>query len=397
MPFRNESIIFSVGMELQIINSILKISQDKWQDLAPPEVPFLNYHFLSLLESEGCLGRRTGWLPHIFCVFDQNRLVGAMPAYLRFNSFGEYIFDFQWADAFHQLGLKYYPKLTSAIPFTPITASKLLVSSKLSTEVQSQVRTLILTAFKSQALKNQVSSAHALFIEEDEIQTFEEAGFFVRESYQYHWKNDAYTDFRHFLSRLRSKRRNEIMRERSKVDHAHLTISRLTGDDLTQRHAEMMHGFYLSTIDKKSGFEFLTESFFHKVFAVLKNQILFVLAEKDNVPVAGALNYFGIHAMYGRHWGCHADYKALHFELCYYQGIEFAIERKIPLFEGGAQGEHKFNRGFLPCRTYSAHFIQEPALSLAIRRSCSFEKVQIAQLIDEAHRQGPFARGETKN
>jgi uncharacterized protein len=382
-------------MKVEIFESLQKISLKAWQSVQSDSFPFADYEFLLALEQSNCLGRRTGWQPFYICCQEEENLLGVLLCFLKTNSYGEYIFDFAWAQAFESYGLRYYPKMVAAIPFTPATGPKLLLSSKLTADKRPEISRLLLT--KAQELKKNTgaSSTHALFITESEIPVFEQNQFAIRHSFQYHWRNDGFKDFEDFLKTFRAKRRKEINRERRQAQDSGVQISRLTGDQLTPEHADLMYRFYADTVAKMGGFPYLTKDFFHQVFRTMKSKILFVLAEKESgEAVAGALNYFGVDTLFGRHWGCLEDYKSLHFELCYYQGIEYAIEKKFSLFEAGAQGEHKFQRGFMPSLTYSAHQIDEPSLGPAIVDFIQEEKKQIAELFEHYKKQTPFSRGE---
>jgi len=320
-------------------------------------------------------------------------LKGALVLYLKSNSFGEYIYDFAWAQAFANQGLEYYPKLTAAIPFTSATGPKLLLDGTLDPATRLQVAQQLVVAGKELASRSGVSSFHALFLEESEIPTFQNEQMLIRHSYQYHWWNQNYRDFADFLQKLRSKRRSEILRERRQVHQAGLQISRLTGEQLGDRHAQAFYQFYVDTAEKKGGYAYLTLPFFLQIFRTMSDRILLVYAERDNQqPVAGALNFYGRSTLFGRNWGCLEDHKSLHLELCYYQGIEFAIEKQFRLFEAGAQGEHKFYRGFLPRLNYSAHHIHNAPLGRAIGRFIEDEKAQIAALFAEYARQTPYSR-----
>lgn len=384
-------------LSLRIFDSIDKISAENWQKITRADFPFGQHAFLLALEKSDCLGQRTGWFPQYLTVWDGDQLVGALPLYLKNNSYGEYIFDFAWAQAFESVGLNYYPKLTSAIPFTSATGSKLMFSEDLSAEGQLNVCRRLLMAAQELESQKSASSTHALFIREEEIPKFQSENFFIRHSFQYHWLNDGYKNFEDFQNRLRSKRKREMLRERDQALSSGLKISRLTGHDLTERHAQAMYLFYRSTVESKGGYLYLTPQFFQRIFFSMKDQILFVFAEdEDSNPVAGALNFFGPQTLYGRNWGCLKEHKSLHLELCYYQGIEFAIERSIRLFEAGAQGEHKFQRGFLPRLTYSAHHLQEPRLASAIKDFVEHEKRQIAGLFEEYRQQTPYSRAGLK-
>lgn len=380
-------------MVIKIFESLEKVSPEQWAKITPIDFPFASYSFLWALEKTGCLGHRTGWMPFYFTLWKSDQLLAAIPLYSKTNSYGEYIYDFAWAQAFESFGLSYYPKLTSAIPFTSATGPKILLAMNLSLEDRQSVSKMILSSMLEFFQESKSSSLHALFITEDEIPIFGDEGFFIRHSFQYHWVNDDYLQFSDFLQKLRSKRRKETTRERIQALVSGLRISRLTGSALKPRHADAMFHFYRNTAEKKAGFEYLTPDFFQKIFEQMKDQILFVFAEKQNgQPVAGALNFFGPKTLYGRNWGCLEEYKSLHLEICYYQGIEFAIERKIQLFEAGAQGEHKFQRGFLPRLTYSAHRIRDKTLSAAIGNFIEEEKRQIDLVFEDYRAQTPFSR-----
>jgi len=380
-------------MVIKIFESLEKVPPGQWAKVAPMDFPFASYSFLWTLEKTACLGHRTGWLPCYVTLWNSEELLAAIPLYSKSNSYGEYIYDFAWAQAFESFGLRYYPKLTSAIPFTSATGPKILLAKNLSPEDRRSASKMILSSMLELFQESKSSSLHALFITEDEIPIFRDEGFFIRHSFQYHWGNEDYLQFSDFLQKLRSKRRKETTRERIQAQASGLRISRLTGSALKPSHAEAMFHFYRNTAEKKAGFEYLTPEFFLQIFEQMKDQILFVYAEKqDGQPVAGALNFFGPNTLYGRNWGCLEEYKSLHLEICYYQGIEFAIERKIQLFEAGAQGEHKFQRGFLPRLTYSAHRIRDKTLSTAIGNFIEEEKRQIDLLLEDYRAQTPFSR-----
>ncbi len=375
-------------LRVQIHNSIREIGLPAWTGIADPGFPFCDYHFLAALETSDCVGRRTGWFPQFICAWDGAELAGALVAYLRTNSYGEYIFDFAWADAFQRSGLAYYPKVTSAIPFTPATGPKLLVRPGYD---EAEVGALLLEASAAAAAQSKSGSEHALFIPEAHRELYLQAGFFLRDSYQFHWRNDGYASFADFTARLKSKRRKEIMRERAQVANAPVTIKRLTGPAITREHAKQFYEFYLSTIDKRSSFDYLTPDFFETAFADMSDKILLVVAEDlSGKPVAGALYYFGDKVLFGRNWGCLEEFKSLHFELCYYQGIEFAIEKGFERFEAGAQGEHKFQRGFLPALTYSAHKVEHPGLRQAICDHVVFEAKEIRRIFAAYLEHSPF-------
>ena len=379
-------------MRVQCVHSIQHVSARDWGQIAEPDFPFSSYHFLVALETTDCLGSRTGWEPRFQLAWDGDRLVGALVAYRRTNSYGEYIFDFAWAQAYSYSGLAYYPKLTSAIPFTPATGPKLLIDPLLAPTGKDAVAHALLAANDRLLNEENLSSAHALFIPEDQVRYYQSAGYALRDSFQFHWVSSGYKTFNEFLNTLRSKRRREILRERRQVNELPVRCVRLTGQELTQEHALLFHKFYLHTIDKRQSFNYLTSDFFTRIFHDLRDNVLLVLAlDLEDRPVAGALNYFGFGTLYGRNWGCVEEYRCLHFELCYYQGIEFAIERGLTRFEAGAQGEHKFQRGFLPTLTRSAHKLTHSELRAAVENFLREEKKQVAEVIADYLGHSPFA------
>jgi predicted N-acyltransferase len=315
------------------------------------------------------------------------QLVGAMPLYLKTDSYGEYVFDWEWAHAYHEHGLPYYPKLVAAVPFTPATGPKVLVGPGADRGV---VTRALLDAAREVGEENRTSSTHALFVPEGDLEEFEERGFAVRHSLQFHWHNRGHGSFDDYLGALTSKRRRQISRERRQLDED-LTIEGLTGEALRPEHADTMYRFYTSTSDRKWGSPYLNRAFFQEVFRTMKDRLLFVLA-RDGAgrPVAGTINFYKGASLFGRHWGAVEDRRNLHFELCYYQTIEFAIGREIKLFEAGAQGEHKLARGFLPTLTRSAHEIRHPAFRRAIGNFVEEEKEYLDQAVEEYSRHDPY-------
>jgi uncharacterized protein len=354
-----------------------------WRALEPPDFPFFDYEFLRALERSGSIGGGSGWSPvYLVCKDDLGGVLGALPLYLKTHSYGEYIFDWEWAHAYRQHGLPYYPKLVAAVPFTPATGPKLLVRPDAD---RAAVTRALLTAARRLGEERRVSSSHALFLPEEELDEFIEHGFAVRHSVQFHWRNRGYGAFSDYLDAMMSKRRRQVARERRQLEG--VEIERLTGSELSPEHAATMYRFYLSTSDRKWGSPYLTGAFFAEVFRTMGDRILLVLARDRGTgrPIAGALNFFKGRTLYGRYWGTTEERRNLHFELCYYQAIEFAIERRLALFEAGAQGEHKLARGFLPSLTYSAHAIHHPDFRRAIEDYINVEKKILAEdMVDYA-------------
>jgi uncharacterized protein len=374
-------------------SGIEHVDWEAWQSLQPPDFPFFDFEFLCALERSGSIGPGSGWSPEYLVCKDGGRVVGALCLYLKTDSYGEYIFDWEWARAYQQYGLSYYPKLVSAVPFTPATGPKLLVHSGADKATRMIARKALLDAAEDLGSEYGVSSSHALFLPEEELGEFAGRGFGVRHSLQFHWHNRGYSAFSDYLGDLSGKRRRQISRERRQLEGEDLKIERLTGETLVPEHAALMHRFYLATLDGKWGVPYLTETFFDEVFRTMRDHILLVLA-RDGAgrPVAGALFFYKGRSLFGRHWGTSQHRRNLHFELCYYQGIDFAIERGFELFEAGAQGEHKLARGFLPSLTYSAHQIRDPAFRRAISEYIETEKDLISDTMAEYARHYPYKR-----
>ncbi len=383
-------------MRVARIAGIGQAGGEAWRGLEPPDFPFFDLEFLEALERSGSIGRSSGWSPaYLLCEGDGGEVLGALPAYLKTDSYGEYIFDWEWARAYREYGLRYYPKLVAAVPFTPATGPKLLVRPDLTeggADGRRAVRRALLRAARGLGDEFGVSSSHALFLPEGELGEFEDQGFSVRHSLQFHWRNRGYGSFDDYLGALTSKRRRQISRERRQLGEEGLTIERLTGEELSAEHAALMYRFYLSTLDRKWGASYLTGSFFDEVFRTMKDRILFVLARDGATgrPVAGALNFYKGRTIFGRYWGAFEERRNLHFELCYYQAIEFAVERDLDLFEAGAQGEHKHSRGFLPSITYSAHEIRHKGFRRAIERYIDEEKEWLAEAMEDYARHDPY-------
>lgn len=380
-------------MRVRRLYNIEHVGEAAWRTLEPPDFPFFDFEFLRALERSGSIGEGSGWSPVYLVCEVGGRLLGALPLYLKMDSYGEYIFDWDWAHAYHEHGLSYYPKLVAAVPFTPATGPKLLVSRDVDGDREAVTRALLDAARKLGDERN-VSSSHALFLPERELGEFEKRGFTVRHSLQFHWRNRGYGGFFDYLGTLEGKRRRQISRERRQLAGEGLTIERLTGEVLGPEHAEIMYRFYLGTFDRKWGFPYLTGEFFEEVLRTMADRILLVLARDASTerPVAGTLNFFKGDSLYGRYWGASEGRRNLHFELCYYQAIEFAIERGITLFEAGAQGEHKLARGFLPTITYSAHEIRHPVFKHAIERYIAEEKEHLARAVAEYASHNPYRR-----
>ena len=374
-------------MRVEQLSSIKLVEEETWRALEPPDFPFFDFEFLLALERSRSVGRRTGWSPVYLVCEEQGRVLGAMPLYLKTDSYGEYVFDWAWANAYHEHGLSYYPKLVSAVPFTPATGPKLLVRPDAD---RAAVTSALLDAARELGDEHRVSSSHALFLPEDDLDDFEARGFSVRHSLQFHWRNRGYGGFTDYLDAMTSKRRRQVARERRQLEG--VVVEYLTGEALIPEHAAMMYGYYVDTYDRKWGSPYLTSAFFDEVFRTMRDRVMLAVAREESTrrPVAGALFFFKGTALFGRYWGATKSVRNLHFELCYYQGIEFAIERGLSLFEAGAQGEHKLARGFLPVVTYSAHEIRHPAFRRAIEHYIAEERAMISYELAEYMDHDPY-------
>jgi predicted N-acyltransferase len=380
-------------MRVERLRGIEEVDREMWRTLEPPEFPFFDFEFLRALEHSGSVGRRSGWSPAYLVCKEGARLLGALCLYLKTDSYGEYIFDWEWARAYQQYGLSYYPKLVAAVPFTPATGPKLLLPPDVDLTTRARVTNALLEAAEDLGTEYRVSSSHALFLPEEELGEFMRRGFTVRHSLQFHWRNRDYETFSDYLGTLSGKRRRQILRERRQLEGEGLEILHLTGNALLPEHAALMHRFYLATLDGKWGVPYLNRAFFDEVFKTMKDRTLLVLArDVTGLPLAGALFFLKDRSLFGRYWGAAQQRRNLHFELCYYQAIDFAIGRGINLLEAGAQGEHKLARGFLPALTYSAHKIRDPAFERAIREYIESEKQVLQRVMREYSSHDPYKR-----
>ena len=380
-------------MRVEQLRGIEDVDRETWRALEPPEFPFFDFEFLRALEHSGSIGRRSGWSPAYLVCKEEGRVLGALCLYLKTDSYGEYIFDWEWARAYQQYGLSYYPKLVAAVPFTPATGPKLLLRPEVDVTTRARVTNALLEAAEDLGTEYRVSSSHALFLPEEELGEFMRRGFTVRHSLQFHWRNRDYETFSDYLGTLSGKRRRQILRERRQLEGEGLEILHLTGNALLPEHAALMHRFYLATLDGKWGVPYLNRAFFDEVFKTMKDRTLLVLArDVAGLPLAGALFFLKDRSLFGRYWGAAQQRRNLHFELCYYQAIDFAIGQGINLLEAGAQGEHKLARGFLPALTYSAHKIRDPAFERAIREYIESEKQVLQRVMKEYSSHDPYKR-----
>ncbi|TGL18666.1 GNAT family N-acetyltransferase [Leptospira yanagawae] len=343
--------------KIEISHSFLEWNPKEWNRLVPTDSLFQELEFLVGLEESGCIAK-SDWVPVIVTAKKGKTLVGVLPAYLRKDSYGEYIFDFQWANAFHRAGIPYYPKLTVAVPFTPVTGSRFLFDPSLTNHEKHVLGESLLAKLKEFGEKENVSSVHILFCKEEEQRLSESSGFAPRLSHQYHWFNKGFQSFEDFLTTLVKERRKSIRSERKKIGETGLRIQTLTGDLIEEKHASIFYEFYQDTHSKKWGQAYLNRRFFEQMVETFKHRLLLVLALKPNGdPLGGSWNFFRDGFLFGRYWGATEYVPNLHFECCYYRLIDYAIEHKMERVEAGAQGEHKFLRGYETVPMYSSHYI----------------------------------------
>lgn len=373
---------------IEVLHSLDGIDRDVWDACAGFENPFVSYDFLFALEASGSAVADTGWLPtHLVLKRHGGGVMGVAPFYLKNHSYGEYVFDHGWAHALESAGGDYYPKLLGGIPFSPATGPRLLLHPNTDPD---HAYYLMARGLESVGEKFDVSSVHIIFNTRDEWRALGKAGWLSRTGCQYHWRNDGYDNFDQFLDALSSRKRKAIRKERKQVVDASLTMRQLTGDDLKPEHWDRFYEFYLDTSGRKWGSAYLTRDFFDRIHHTMADRILLVTAEDDGEMIAGAFNMIGENTLFGRNWGCLERYKFLHFEACYYQAIEFAIERGLTTVEAGAQGEHKIQRGYLPTKTYSSHFIFNPRFREAVEDFLSRERAVIDHNIAQLKHESPF-------
>ncbi len=364
----------------RILDSLSSVTESRWSKLSTNTNPFLSRPFLYGLEQHDCLKKQHWQQAHI-AVEENDELLGLMPLYIKQDSYGEFVFDWAWADAYQRAGRAYYPKLVSAIPFTPVSGSRLLVSQSVDKE---SVQQALVDAAVSLMEENKLSSLHILFPDAEQMSLFEQVEGLPRITIQYHWLNEGYRDFQDFTSSLSSKKRKKLLRERNEIAKSGIEIERLTGSQITEEHWHAFYNFYCATFYKKWGEPRLTLDFFLALGEQLPEQTLLILASQDSNYIAGAFAMLDDHTLYGRHWGCRQHVPFLHFELCYYQTIEHVIEQGLDKLDAGVQGEHKLARGFQPVAMPSAHWIREEAFRDAIddylRRETATMNEHIAML-----------------
>lgn len=386
-------------LRVRIIESINAIDAAQWNACAnparlppgeSPDNPFLSHAFLLALEQSGSASEDSGWAPrHIVLEAPDGMLVGAIAMYLKSHSYGEYVFDHSWADAYHRAGGQYYPKLQVCVPFTPAPGRRILIRPGANA---AQHRELLIRSCTEIAEKSGVSSLHFTFLQKDEWESLGASGFLQRTDYQFHWQNQGYQSFDDFLNSLNSRKRKQIRKERREAVANGVEIEMLTGDAIKQSHWDAFYRFYLSTGRSKWGQPYLTREFFSLIGASMPDKIALVMCSRAGRPIAGAINFIGGDTLFGRNWGCIEEHPFLHFEACYYQAIDFAISRGLARIEAGAQGAHKLARGYLPNLTYSAHWIRDPRLRDAVRHFLARERAHVIENSTILTEHSPFRR-----
>ncbi|MBC7756668.1 MAG: N-acetyltransferase [Bdellovibrio sp.] len=383
----DNSLNISHDISVELLTSIDAISPAVWDALSDT-TPLISHAFLSALERSGSVGSGTGWNPRHLIVKQNSHIIGVMPLYLKSHSYGEYVFDWAWADAYQRSGLEYYPKLLSAIPFSPITSARLLSQGK-------DTMQLMIKALESVMQQHALSSAHVLFPDEVSAQLLNEAGWLKRTGVQFRWQNKNYGNFEDFLATLSHDKRKKIHQERKKIQLAGIVCRQIKGMDATQADWDFFYACYCNTYHEHHSTPYLTRAFFAEISQNMPQNLLLIVAELDGKPIACTLNIYNETTLYGRYWGAIQFVSGLHFELCYYQAQQFCIHQGITYFEGGAQGEHKLARGFEPRSTCSYHKIAHADFEVAIKDFLRRESEGIAAYTNELEERAPFKASDT--
>jgi hypothetical protein len=376
-------------MELRLVRQIADIDRQAWNALVTNNNPFLRHEFLQALEDHQCVSAEFGWYPQHVALYEAGRLIAAMPLYAKTNSYGEFVFDFSWAQAWQSVGLRYFPKWVTSIPYAPVTGSRFLIAAD---QNANHIRALLVQHLQKLAIEQQISGWHILFAEvDDQAWLNTQADWLIRHDCHFHWFNRDYQTFDDFLAQLKPKKRKNIKQERRKVQEAGVTFRVLNGHSASEQDWQDFAHFYQKTFDEKHSLATLNQGFFQAVAAALPEQVLLVMAQRDDKNIAGSLMFHSDSTLFGRHWGCIEEVNSLHFEACYYQGIEFAINQGLKKFEPGAGGEHKIARGFEPVITQSAHWLADNPFEQGIRGFLADEKRMIQDYFQDAQSHSPFA------
>ncbi len=376
-------------MEIKQITAINQIDRKSWNKLAGDNYPFIHYEFLSALEESGCVSSETGWKPSHLLVFENDELIAGMPLYLKSQSRGEFVFDHQWVYAYERYSRNYFPKWLTAIPFTPCQGLRIAINEK---SHQEQVTNLIFAFIKAISEQNNISSWHCLFPVGQQLEILKKQGLSVREGVQFQWFNKGYKTFDGFLSTLSASKRQMLKHERRKVVEQGIKIIQLSGKEVSEHQWQVFYDFYCVTYFKHGMSPYLNLDFFHLCAASMGDKILVVFALKDGVYVGASLSFIGNDTLYGRYWGCREEFNVLHFEACYYQGLDYCIANGLQRFDSGAQGEHKIARGFEPITTYSAHWFRDEHFGQAIDQFLIREKAAVQSYREDAADYLPFKK-----
>jgi len=383
-----------VGWHERIVASIQSVPARDWDALETGGHPFVRHAFLCALEQTGCVGPGSGWAPcHLLLESETDGLLAAMPLYRKSDSWGEFVFDWSWARAYHQAGLHYYPKLVSMPPFTPATGPRLLVAAH-AREQAVALRARLSEALVALARRESLSSAHVLFVDDADRAALRSGDYLWRKDCQFHWHNRGYDSFETFLRTFRADKRKKALRERRRVLEAGIEFRTLRGEDMDESLWDVVFGFSAATFESRGHEHYLNAAFFRRVSAALPGTVIVKLAQRRGAPIAAAIFFRAADTLYGRYWGAAADFHSLHFETCYYQGIEYCIEQGLARFEPGTQGEHKVPRGFEPTETWSAHWIADPRFRRAIRAYLDEEHAAVDEYIRQVEAHTPFHRDE---
>jgi uncharacterized protein len=379
-------------VSLTVHPSIAEIPAAEWDACAGDINPTLSYTFLQAMEESGSAVARSGWAAqHLSLADASGRVIGIVPLYLKSHSYGEYVFDYGWADAYERAGGRYYPKALAAVPFTPVPGPRLLIAP----DAPPDTKSVLIAGLVEFTRQRGISSLHINFPEESDAEALFDAGFLKRMGQQFHWVNDGYKTFGDYLAALNSRKRKAVNKERREALASGLEIDVLTGADLQPKHWDAFYRFYLATSDRKWGSAYLNRKFFALIHERMADKIVLVMARNGREYVAGAFNILGSETIYGRNWGSYGDYKMLHFECCYYRAIEFAIDHGLKRVEAGAQGPHKLQRGYLPVPTYSAHYIPDPNFRRAVAQFLAREREMVEEKIEHlAEHYSPFRHTE---
>ncbi len=377
-------------MTTRILESLAEVSAEQWNALSDGRFPFVRHEFLRALERHNAVGELYGWYPQYLLIEEDGVPVAAAPMYIKDNSYGEFVFDWAWADAWHRAGLHYYPKLVVAIPYTPATGPRLLVHPDKDFDTCAAQLIEAATAHAQQA---GMSSLHWLFTDERDTHQFQnDSRYLMRLGCQFHWQNHAYRDFDDYLSHFTQQKRKKVKRERRMVQEQGVEIEIRHGDEMEAEHWDIYHRFYRNTFERKSGIPTLSQGFFMEIGQTMPRNVVVVMARYQGEYVAAAFNVCGSDTLYGRHWGCNRDFHSLHFEACYYQGLDYCIKHGLQRFEPGAQGEHKISRGFLPVPTWSAHWIAHDGFREGLTRYLDHEREAVEDYMRELDTHSPFKR-----